>query len=456
MKPRFHLTLLPLLASAALVVLPSFAHAEDLLDAYQQARASDPVLAQANALRLQVAEGVPLSRSALLPRINAGVNYNYDRGSSNTTIDPTTGQVINLGGGNAHSHSLSATLNQTIFNYADYANLAASESAADAQAAQYHAAEQNLIVRVAQAYFDVLTAEDEVSFAEAQEKALSRQLDQAQERYKVGMSAITDVNEAKANYDVARANTITAKNTLSDMREALMQITGQPLGTLEKLRDELPLTPPQPADQKQWVEMALQQNPLVQAQRYQVQASEHDISAARAGHYPTLDASVSYVRRPNTFGDDLPGMDSHIDSTSIGLSLSIPIFNGGATHARVRQAIYARDANRDALEQQRRQIIRGTRSAYRSVIAGISEVEAREQAVVSAQSALEATQAGFQVGTRNIIDVLTGQQQLFQAQSAYSQARHNFIINKLALKQSAGTIDIADLKAVNALLVPLH
>lgn len=456
MTPHFNLKLLPLLLAATLVAMPGLGHAEDLMDAYQQARASDPVLAQADAQRLQAGEGVVLSRAALLPTLSAGVDYSRSLGSRQSVFDPSTGKVIELG--RTQSHSLNASLSQTLFNYSDYANLAASGSAAQAQDEQYQAAQQSLLVRVAQAYFNVLTAEDDVSFAEAQEKALNKQLDQAQQRYHVGLSAITDVNEAKAQYDAARANTITTKNTLADLREALTQITGKPLGALEKLRDDLPLAPPDPNDQKSWVDTALNQNPAVLAQKYQVDASEHDINAARAARLPVLNATVSYSRNLNgsSYSSQTQFSSQSRNSKSLGLSLSVPIFNGGLIQGRVRQAIYQRDAAQDVLEQQRRQVIRGTRNAFRLVVAGISEVDARKQAVLSAKSALDATQAGFEVGTRNIIDVLNSQQQLFQARSAYSLARHNFIINKLLLKQSAGTIDIKDLKAVNALLVATH
>lgn len=453
MTPHLNLKLMPLLLAATLVALPALGHAEDLMDAYQQARTSDPVLAQSDAQRLQAGTGVAQSRALLLPTLGAGVNYSRALGSKNSFVD-STGTVVDLG--RQHSETLSANLSQTLFNYSDYASLAASRDAAHAQNEQYQAALQSLVVRVAQAYFNVLTAEDDVSFAEAQEKALNKQLDQAQQRYDVGLSAITDVNEAKAQYDASRANTITTKNTLADLREALMQITGTPLGTLEKLRDDLPLTPPSPNDQKAWVDTALQQNPSILAQQYQVQASEHNISAARGNHLPTLNATLSYNRSLNDSqysNLSQPGQPNRRNNTALGLSLSVPIFNGGMTHARVKQSIYRRDEANDVLEQQRRQIVRGTRNAFRLVVAGISEVDAREQAVISAKSALDATQAGFEVGTRNIIDVLNSQQQLFQARSNYSQARHNFIINKLLLKQSAGTIDINDLKAVNALLV---
>jgi outer membrane protein len=454
MKPfPLHLKLLPLALSLGLVALPGLAGAEDLMDVYQQARAADPTLAQADAQRLSTAEGVVQSRAQLLPQISAGLSFNQSHGggdrSSGAFVDDQ-GNVIDSTG-HTRSRSLSGSLNQTVLDFSKYANLKASRSASQAQDEQYEAAQQDLLIRVAQTYFDVLSASDNLSFAEAEEKALARQLDQAQQRFDVGLSAITDVNEAKANHDASTADVINAKNALADAREALTQITGKPLGTLDKLRDDLPMQPPQPNDEKAWVDNALQQNPYILAQQYQVDAAEHDISAARAGHLPTIDASLNYSRSPSW--TQYGGFHSNGSNTTVGIALSVPIFSGGATQSRVRQSIYQRDAANDVLEQNRRQVIRNTRNAFRSVLAGISEVEARKQAVISAQSALDATQAGFEVGTRNIIDVLNSQQQLFQSRSAYSQARHNYILNQLLLKQSAGSISVDDLKAVNALLV---
>ncbi|MGA7297026.1 MAG: TolC family outer membrane protein [Rhodanobacteraceae bacterium] len=457
-------SLLSIAMLTAIAASPGLAHAEDLLEVYQQARQSDPVLAQAEAQKLATSEGVNQARAQLLPQITGSYSYNQSHTHSSSSQPYATGsgdfQVFSVtSSSDDYGTTLRGQVDQTLVDFSKYANLKTSHSQADAQNEQYRATEQSLIVRVAQAYFDVLTANDNLSFAKAEEKALSKQLDQAQQRYEVGLSAITDVNEAKANHDAAVANVINTKNALDDAREALTQITGKSFGTLETLREDLPMNPPSPNNQKAWVDKALAQNPQVLAQRYQVDAAEHSISAARAGHLPTLGASVVYSRNPGwsdlnsaRYGGSIH-TNSNRETTSVGLVLNIPIFSGGATQSRVRQSIYERDAANDLLEQNRRQVTRDTRNAFRSVVAGISEVEARRQAVISAKSALDATQAGFEVGSRNIIDVLNGQQQLFQARSAYSLARHNFIINKLLLKQSSGDISYNDLKAVNALLV---
>lgn len=454
----------PLVVALALASMAApAAHAENLMDAYRQARDSDPVLRQADDARRVVAENVPQARAVLLPQINASGSFSDEHGTS------TSNQPVNNGNGfqvfatrsssSTRSFNKQATLDQTIFDFGKFAQLRASHAQAASGVSQYDAAEQDLLLRTATAYFNVLTAEDELRFAQANEQALSKQLDQAQQRFNVGLSAITDVDAAKAQHDAAAASVIQAQNVVFDDREALSQITGQPVGALDKLTDDLPLNKPQPDNIDAWVDLAQRTNPTLQAQRDQLDASQSEINVARAGHLPTLNAQVSYSDSPSwgdQTGTNIVG-STHFDSgrhdTIIGLVLQVPIFSGGFTQSRVRQSVAQRDQQTDLLEQDRRDVLRNTRSAFNSIEAGISEVEAQRQAVLSAQKALEATQAGFEVGTRTIVDVLISQQNLFQAQSAYSQARHAFVINQLTLKSSAGTLDVKDLQAVNALLV---
>jgi outer membrane protein len=297
----------------------------------------------------------------------------------------------------------------------------------------------------------VLTSEDALAFAKANEEAYKQQYEQSDQRFKVGLSAITDVYQAKSFYESAKAQTIAASNSLDDAREALAQITGKPTGDLKKLRDDLPMNPPTPNDQKAWVDQALQNNPNILSDKFSVEAAEHSISAARAGHLPTINANVSYGKSATWYQNS----NLHFrqpSSTTIGLTLSVPIFEGGATQSRVRQSIYQRDAAQDTLEAQRRQVTRDTLNYYRSVIAGISQVEAAKAAVEAGQKALDATRAGFGVGTKTILDVLTAIQTLTSSESQYSQARHQFILDKLLLKQTTGTADLKDIEAINALL----
>lgn len=461
MTKRLHTRLLP--AAMVLLLAPALAPAEDLMAAYEAARQSDPTLAIAEAQKLSTDEGVAQATSQLLPQIDASFSYQDTHGySQSQNFYPNSDGTFVLVPSTSHfdnsrSTTLQGRLTQSILDFSKWTQRKAAQEQARRGDATYQAAEQSLLIRVSTAYFAVLTAEDSLAFSQSEEKALARQLDQANQRYEVGLSAITDVNEAKAKHDSATADVINAQNALDDAREALREITGKETGDLKRLREKLPLTPPE-GDQQNWVDQAMAQNPTLIAQTHAYEAAKANVNTARSGHLPTLSASLIYQNSPSwgdNSGDRIDGTlhtNSQRGDTAIGLTLSVPIFTGGYTQSKVRQAVHDRDAAEDTLEQQKRSVVRSTRNNYRAVIAGISGVEARKQAVISANSALEATQAGFEVGTRTIVDVLISQQQLFQAQRDYSQARHDFVLNGLKLRQSAGTIEPKDLEAVNALL----
>ncbi|MEZ5461424.1 TolC family outer membrane protein [Dokdonella sp.] len=441
----------------------SLAHADDLIQIYGEARNSDPQLAGAEATRNATSENVDQARSALLPQINASLDYQRSHGSSTgpqfVTNEDGTQSLINVtSSSTSYGRTLSGRLDQSILDLSRWADLSSAKSTAKAGDATYHAAEQDLLLRVATAYFEVLTAEDALIFDQANEQALARQLEQAQQRFEVGLSAITDVNDAKAQHDTAVANVIVSQNTVEDTKEALRQLTNKQPGELKKLRNKLPLDRPNPEDPENWVAVAIEQNPNLDSLSNQVDAANANINSARSGHLPTLNGQILYSKAP-TWSDnsassfnDAFHTNSDRWSTTVGLSLNVPIFSGGYTQSRVRQSIYNRDAAQDQYEQRKRLVERNTRSSYRAVIAGASEVEATEQAVLSAQSSLDATQAGYEVGTRTIVDVLISQRQLLSAQSSYSRARHAFVLNGLRLKTAAGIIEVSDLEAVNALL----
>jgi outer membrane protein len=450
--------------SIACLCLP--ASAEDLSQIYQEARQADPTLAGADANRGAAEAGVGIARAPLLPQIGASLSYGHSDGSS-TSISPQpdgSGNYVLLpvtSSSRDRSRQAQGTLTQTLFNWGDITRLRGARANARSVGATYDAAEQELMVRTTTAYFGVLTAADQLAFAQSNEKALAKQLDQAEQRYKVGLSAITDVHEARANHDTAVAQTIQAQNAYDTAREAVTQITGKDFGELKKLRDQLPLEKPDPANLQAWVDVALKQSPLLASSRFALESAQDNVSTQRAGHLPTLSASLvrtdtpSWGMRTSSFGgSNLGSFPSNglSGDTTIGVTLAVPIFTGGLVTAQLHQAIYQRDAAQDQLELTRRVVITSTRNAYRAVLAGISEVDATHQAVISAQSALDATQAGFEVGTRTIVDVLLSQQALFQAQSAYSQARHQFVLSGLLLKQAAGELEVKDLEAVNALL----
>ena len=460
-----------LAAALAVAVLSSPLHAEDLTQIYAQAREADPTLAAADANRLATKEGSPQARAALLPQINGSYGYSRsDTGGNSrapqlvTQNDGSSQYEVISSGDYLRNRSRPATvqLNQVLFNWADITRLRGANALSEGADFSYDAASQDLLVRTATAYFNVLTAEDQLTFSQANEKSLQKQLDQADERFKVGLSAITDVHVARAQHDSAVAGVIVAQNSVETQREALVQIIGKNFGDLKKLRDPIPLDKPAPADMQAWVDLATKQNPSLASAQKSLDSAEYGIQTARSGHYPTLNATLQRQVTPGWGNSTYFGANgasegplhgnSVTGNTAIGVTLSIPIFSGGLVSSQTRQAVYQRDAAQDQFEITRRGVFANTRNAYRTVISGISEVEAAKAAVVSAQSAVDATQAGFEVGTKTILDVLTSQSQLVSAQSAYSQARHNFVLSGLLLKQAAGAIAVKDLDAVNALL----
>jgi outer membrane protein len=463
MKTMMRIRCLPL--ALLLAIGAPLAHADDLIQIYQQARGSDPTLAGAEATKLATDENVDQARSALLPQISAALTFNRstggDKGDAFITdpTDPNNSIPVNGVKTTDYTRTMGGTLTQSLVDVSRWTALTSSKAIAKAGEATYDAAQQQLLISVAQAYFNVLTALDALKFADANEKALNRQLEQAQQRFEVGLAAITDVNDAKAQHDAAVASVITSQNTVDQTREAVRQLTNKEPGEFKKLREDLPLDRPNPDDPKVWVDLALKQNPVLSSAAFQVDAANSDINTARAGHLPTLNATLGYSRAVGWgsadvgVGQDIPNFSGDPRwGSSIGVTLNVPIFTGGFTQSRVRQAIYNRDFAQDQFEFNRRQVEAATRNNFRSVIAGVSEVEATKAAVVSAQSSVEATQAGYEVGTRTIVDVLISQQTLLQAQSSYSQARHTFVLNGLLLKQAAGVIEVKDLELINALL----
>lgn len=445
------------------------AHAENLIDAYRQALLSDPVLKQAEAGNRIGEAGAALARAPLLPQLNGSVSVNASHGTSSQDVlaDTPTGPQFFSGrdsSATTRSRTESVGLNQVLFDLGEFEQWRAGKASARASAAQYVAAQQNLILRVAQAYFTVLTDEDQLKFARSNADSLKKQLDQAQAKYDVGFAAITDVADAKASYDTALAQVIAAKNTVFNDRQALAEITGTKVGTLDVLTDKLPMGAPEPNNMETWVNTALASNPALQAQRESVESSQHGVTAAHAGHLPTLGASVSYSRNPawgpgNIGAGCLPGGATQVlrcntqrNDTTVGLVLTVPLFQGGGILAREKQAIAQRDQARDLLEQDRRSTISNTRNAFNAITAGITSVEAQKAAVASAKTALDATQAGYEIGTQTIVNLLIAQSTYFEALGAYSQARHALVINRLNLDYAAGTLSVKDLEAVNALL----
>jgi outer membrane protein len=415
------------------------AGAADLMQAYEMARQSDPQLAAAESTRQAIGENVVQSRARLLPNLS---------GSASLTDTRTRGEDVY---GRGRSYGLS--LSQSIYDHGNYTSLSAAKLRRDQADADYKAAADNLLVRVADAYFNVLTAIETLASSRAEERSVKRQLDQAEKRLEVGLAPITDVHEARARYDTARANAIAAGTALEDSREALAEITGEPLENLMGLSpDYKPVNTEELAGQD-WVTIATERNPTLLSRELALAAAERDIATARSGHLPSLGLSASIGDQAGWQSEFPGGPNTSGGGSTVGVTLNVPIFSGFATQSGVRQAVDYRDVAADQLEQQRRAVVRQTRNAQRSLSAGEAEVEARRLSVVSAQAAYEASEAGLEVGTRTIVDVLISQQALFQAQREYARARHAFLVNTLRLKQAAGTIELDDLQEVNAVLV---
>ena len=433
----------PLVLALALLVLPLGAQAEDLLQSYELARNSDPQFAAAEAGRLATREGAVQSRATFLPQIGGSVGANY----SDTTSELGSGlEASNGGGGRSYGFSV----DQSILNFGNIARHRSQLSLSEAADFQLEAAGDSLITRTSAAYFNVLVALETLSAAEAQETALKKQFDFADKRLEVGLAPITDVHEARAQYDRARANTIVTRNALEDAYRALEEITGKDVRALKSLPQDFQPELPSSLDVNGWVQTAIDSNPALKAKELELRSAEAGVDSARAGHLPSIGLRASYGNSRSLFDGSIgpTGIDSS-DTSSVGVTVNIPIFAGGATQSQVRQALAQRDVTGDQLDQQRRALVRNTRNAYQTLVAGISEVEARKAAVFSARSAYDASQVGLEVGTRTVLDVLNNQQTLFNAEREYALSRYNFLQNSLLLEQAAGTLDVDDLQDVN-------
>jgi len=446
---------------AALGLTGAAAGATDLAEAYHRAQRSDPQLREADATRLAIREAKPQAFAALLPQLQATGGYTHDD-SSGSSIYFTSGALSSIYSDTpSNSKQWAIELRQSVFHWEKFAAL----RQANAQIAQaevdYNVARQSLIVRTATAYFAVLAAQDTVEAAQAAREAISHQLEQAEQRFEVGLIAITDVEEARAANDQAAATLIASKRTLATAHDQLREVTGDSVDILSRPGDEMPLVAPNPVGEEQWVRAALDQNLDLASARMGAEIARESINVAEAGHLPSLDivareANVD-VTGTSTLYDPTAGSlnypaNSNTRDKQISLQLTVPLFSGGAIASRVRQASYQHRAAHERLERVARATERGTRDAYLGVITEISRVKALRQAVQSSSIALTATEAGYEVGTRTAVDVLLARQRLFDAQTTYSRSRYDYLLNVLTLEQEAGTLDDRSVERINAML----
>lgn len=413
---------------------------------------NDPRLRAAAFRRDAVAENKTQAVANLLPQL--GASAIYDRGSSEVTIANTE-----VSDSDVSNDSYAVWLRQSLYRQANYESLDIARAQISEAEALYQVAYLDFLVRVAERYFLVLTLIDGVTFAEAEETAFQRQYEQAEQRFEVGLTAVTDVHEAKASYDTARARAIVSRNNLADAKEALRELTGTYFEDFDQLKPVLPLAEPSPANAEEWVQMALASSPAIRSVQASVEVAASNERFQRAGHFPTLDLVARYNNYTNNeylvrddFQQPIGTTALGVDDTTVELLLEVPIYSGGAVSSRTRQAGYLFDARSQDLDDVQRATVRQTRNSYRGVLSGVEEVGAFGQAVISAQSAVDATQAGFEVGTRTIVDVLIAQQRFYQAQRDNSLARHAYILSHLRLKLVAGLLTEEDLRVVNQLL----
>jgi outer membrane protein len=427
--------------------------ADDLSQVYQLALQNDPIINRAKADKELAYSGIALSRANLLPQISGSVSYSLSSGDQVFTTENGFGTI------NSESDTLSMRLDlrMSIYDHANWVGMDRAEKVAQQGDANLASALQSLIVRVTNAYLAVLREQDSVEFVKAELRAIERQLEQTKQRFEVGLTAITDVHEAQANFDNTVARQIRAENQLELRLEELREITGKYHSGISILDTTLfTATQPAPANVEDWLKLAEDANFDLLIQRFAKDIAMEDIASAKAGHYPTLDFSASLSRVDRT--TEVQGSDPRdfptLNSQSLGLSLSVPIYQGGRVSTSTDQARSRYVIASENMELVYRQTVRSVRSSYNDVKAAVSTIRALEQSVVSADSALKATEAGFDVGTRTIVDVLNSTRNLFDARRNLADARYNFISAIINLKRAAGSLTEDDLLAVNRVMKP--
>lgn len=438
---------------------PVMAAGTNLMTVYQQALVSDPVYQQAIAQEMADSEGLPISIAQILPNMGGAVNPYLRRQVS-------SGPASLNGTDRQRGYDVNLTLTQTIFNFAQFANIASARSLAKQAAATLNAASQDLMIRVSIAYFKVLEDVDNLRSSQSTKTAYAKQLDQVNQQYKVGLKTVTDVYTAEASYQASVADYITAQNQLANDKENLRAITGVLYPSLAKLSEQFPLISPQPSHVEEWVNTAQKNNWAIKADQYAAAAAKSNIKQQFAGHLPSLNVQGSYdinFRRDlggsafstdptDPFSFNPPG-SSQVHDTTVALNLAVPLVAGGQVVAQTHQAQYQYQAAMQRLEQQIRSTENVTRQSYLGVIAGISKIAADKKAIQSAKSSLEGMQAGYRVGTEILVNVLNQQQTVFENEVQYAHDRYQYVNDLLTLKQAAGTLSPNDLMAINAWLL---
>lgn len=432
-------TRLAFLPAVGLLLLAQPLHADSLTDVYALAQQHSPQLQAASAASVASAQRKRQALAQFLPQARFGANL--------SAAWQQTGSLSQ----NVNSSGYSLNLTQPVYYQERFHQYAQADSRLAQSEAELEAARRELLLTVAERYFEVLAAIDNREFTSAEKQAIGRQMEQTKQRFDVGLIAITDVHEAQAAFDLAVAQEIEAENLLASAREGLRELTGQYHNNLSALTDNVPLVSPEPADIQKWIDTALRQNYRLQAVQYGVDAAREEIRSQRAGHFPTVDVVAGHDYSAEG-GLRIGAGDGSFTNTSISLQLNLPLYSGGATVARTKEAEALYDQASASLEEQRRAIQRRTSESYLKIFTTISRVKALKQALTSTQSALTASEAGLEVGTRTTVDVLNTRRDLFRARRDHARARYDYVLNTLRLKEAAGQLALAELQQVNAWL----
>lgn len=437
------------------------AQAADLAEVYQRALRNDPQIREADANRLAALEAKPQALAALLPQISATAGWTKDESEGSSVFPVRTPNndislVRTASGSDSETTRWEISLRQNLFSWANWVTLRRASAEVAQAESDYRAAQQELVLRASERYLGVLAAKDTVDAADATQEAIARQLEQAEKRFEVGLIAVTDVQEARAARDQANANLIQAKRLLATEVERLRELTGESFTELAAPVDDLPLAAPDPASAEDWVRLAMEQNARLVSSRLAADVTRENISIQRSGHLPEVDLVLSKSDAETDGTRVLSGISNPLDTDNndetISVQVTVPLFSGGATASRVRQASYLHRAARERLEQTARQTELDTRDAYLGVMSEISRVQALKQALESARTALAATEAGYEVGTRTAVDVLDARRRLYEAQTNYLGSRYDYLLNVLKLRLAAGMLDSASITELNGWL----
>ena len=442
----------------SLILFPFIGNTTSLIDVYEDALVNDPLLKEALANKEAISEFRPQARSLMLPQINASGSYSDSDINGKSTFQQQTaiGTVTNTTGFLQESETTQweVSIRQTIFDFGAWMTLKKANKTVAQAEIDYLAAEQALMVRVTTAYFNVLAAQDTLESEQAARQAIEKQLDQSRKRFDVGLIAITDVQEAQAAYDQSIANEIIAKRNLATSKESLRAITDNYPSNLLKPDNSLPLIMPNPQSETEWVNTSLERNLNFLSAQLGTEIARSEVKVQRSGHYPTIGVqaqkriSESDSFRSDSGGDFNPADTENINE-GIGVQVTVPIFSGGQTSSRVRQAVAQHRATKEKLERVGRETTRNARDSYLGVISGIATVKALQQSVKSSATALQATEAGYEVGTRTTVDVLDARRRLYSSQRNLAISKYDYLKNIIQLKQAAGTLSKDDLVQIN-------